>query len=316
MNRHILILLLPLLAHPAWGADQASAAEQAQEEAQQFPILSQETVLVGITMPAGTKLQLPSPWSYGKEMVKAEYFEQAEFPQAVIWNGVPLQSMHRRLYYQDCFLADKKPCQKQMEWGWHLDSVLAEPTQINGFLCQGEVNWKRPETLDPNTDGHIPPVSADKPAPAYLADGCIAGKTHEFHSENQYLTFRLPENSRIFRTRFVVPEGPEGYTDFWTGNDFGGDIRNNTLSFNLFDLDMADWRLDLNSRVLTNVSGHVVKSTPKCPLAPDTYVQWSGKEPDILRIHSQTPVLQCGQFKMRLLKQPPQKMEWIEMQAE
>lgn len=101
----ILILsLLPILAFAEMSAEQARAererqwqAEYEREMAKQFPTLQQEATLAGITMPAGTKLGLLSKHSVGEEAVKPEYFETAEFPQAVMWQGLLLKSINRRL---------------------------------------------------------------------------------------------------------------------------------------------------------------------------------------------------------------------------
>lgn len=317
----ILILsLLPILTFAEVSAEQAYAerewqAEYEREMAKQFPTLQQETTLAGITMPAGTKLGLLSKHSVGEEAVKPEYFETAEFPQAVMWQGLPLKSIHRRLHSSHCFerhnfdfevckTLPEKERQTQIHWGWYLDTVLAEPSKINGFICKDEVNWKRPEILKPYPRDEVPGIPAEQPAPEFVFDMCVLAEGNEFQSKNGELSFRLPEKSRIFRTRFAGDSLPNGYLDMWTGNDYG-----DVLSFNLFDLKDGTWYLDLASHNLHEVSGTVVKGSPTCPLAPETYVEWDFKQAEILKIYSKTPVSQCGKFKIERLNNPPQKIE-------
>lgn len=317
----LMMILLPHLAFAEVSAEQVRAererqwqAEYEREMAKQFPTLQQETTLAGITMPAGTKLGLLSKHSVGEEAVKPEYFETAEFPQAVMWQGLPLKSIHRRLHSSHCFeqhnfdfdlckTLPEKERETQIHWGWYLDTVLAEPSKINGFICQDEVHWRRPETLKPYPMDKVPNISAEQPAPEFVFDMCVLAEGNEFQSKNGELGFRLPEKSRIFRTRFTGD-----FPDMWTGNDYG-----DTLSFNLFDLEEVTWYLNLASRDLHEVSGTVVKGSPTCPLAPETYVEWDFKQPETLKIYSKTPVSQCGKFKIERLNNPPQKMEFLDL---
>ncbi|UYZ76201.1 hypothetical protein [Moraxella bovis] len=316
----ILILsLLPILAFAEMSAEQARAererqwqAEYEREMAKQFPTLQQEATLAGITMPAGTKLGLLSKHSVGEEAVKPEYFETAEFPQAVMWQGLLLKSINRRLQSSHCFerhnfdfevckTLPEKERETQIHWGWYLDTVLAEPSKINGFICKDEVHWKRPEILKPYPMDKVPNISAEQPAPEFVFDMCVLAEGNEFQSKNGELSFRLPEKSRIFRTRFMGNSLP----DMWTGNDYG-----DTLSFNLFDLEtMSNWYLNLQSRDLYAVSGTIVKNTPTCPIEPQSYVEWHASQPETLKVYSKTPVSQCGRFKIEQLKNPPQEIE-------
>lgn len=318
----ILMILLSRLALADQAAEQARVererqwqAEYERDMAKQFPTLQQETTLAGITMPAGTKLGLLSKHSVGEEAVKPEYFETAEFPQAVMWQGLPLKSINRRLQSSHCFerhnfdfevckTLPEKERETQIYWGWYLDTVLAKPSKINGFICKDEVLWKRSEILKPYPMDEVPNISAEKPAPEFVFDMCVLAEGNEFQSENGELSFRLPEKSRIFRTRFMGNSLP----DMWTGNDYG-----DTLSFNLFDLKTENWYLDLPSRHLYTVSGTIVKSSSSCPLAPETYVEWHFSQPETLKIYSKTPVLQCGEFKIEMLKNPPQQTEFLNL---
>lgn len=317
----ILMMLLPHLAFAEMSAEQARAererqwqAEYEREIAQQFPTLQQETTLAGITMPAGTKLQLLSKYSVGEAAVKPEYFEKAEFPQAVMWQGLPLKSINRRLHSSHCFerhdfdLCKTLPAEQQqtlITWGWYLDTELAKPSKINGFICKDEVNWKRPEILKPYPRDEVPDIPAEQPAPEFVFDMCVLAEGNEFQSKNGELSFRLPEKSRIFRTRFMGNSLP----DMWTGNDYG-DI----LSFNLFDLEtMSNWYLNLQSRDLYAVSGTIVKNTPTCPIEPQSYVEWHASQPETLKVYSKTPVSQCGKFKIEQLKNLPQHMEFLDL---
>ncbi|MDO4894089.1 hypothetical protein [Moraxella sp.] len=283
-------------------------AEYEQEMAQQFPTLQQETTLAGMTMPKGTKLGLLSKYSVGEAAVKPEYFETAEFPQALIWRGLPLKSINRRLGSSHCFERhhwDFELCRTlpeeqqktQITWGWSLDTVLAEPSTINGFICQDEVHWKRPELYYAYPMDTVPDIPAEQPAPEFVFNMCVLAKGNEFQSKNGELSFKLPEKSRIFRTGFMGGRLP----DMWTGNDYG-----DVLSFNLFDLEEVNWYLDLQSRDLNMLSGTIVKNTPACPLAAESYIEWNSDQPQTLKVYSKTPVLQCGHFNIERLKNRPE----------
>lgn len=67
------------------------------EEQIRTPTLTQETTLAGITMPAGTKLELLHKNAVGEEWVKPDYFEYATFPTPILWQGVPITQMRRFL---------------------------------------------------------------------------------------------------------------------------------------------------------------------------------------------------------------------------
>lgn len=275
----------------------------AEQEAKENPTLTKPTTLAGIMMPAGTKLELLSANAVGERSVKPEYFERAEFPQPVIWRGLYLKSMHRRLDSVHCFekhnydveLCETLPAQERepdIYWGWYLDTELAKPAQINGFYCKGQVHWSMFELPASEQEKSLLQVSAALPAPEYGFSSCTAAAGNEFQSKNGFLRLRLPENSHIFSSRLIGDSFPNGHLDVWTANDYGGE-HTDVLTTSLFTFQPQSW--DLNPKHdLRSLSGKIIDGTAECPLIPDSFVEWHHKHPNILKVQGNGDVKKCG----------------------
>lgn len=126
-----------------------------EEEAIRTPTLSQETILAGITMPAGTRLELLHQGAVGTQWVKPEYFEFAYFPKPILWQGVPVTQLHRFLDtkqdndYFSCrennsHLGDEECSQhssyedNRLLWS-DVVGVVDKPLKMGKFYCQGEI---------------------------------------------------------------------------------------------------------------------------------------------------------------------------------
>lgn len=328
----LLLLPAPTLADTApteqqwteWQRQWDEAFER--EERQRLPVLQQPRHLAGMAMPAGTRLELLHKNAVGAAAVKPEYFERAHFPQAVMWRGLPLKSMHRRLESVHCFekhdfdfeRCASLPAEERattIQWGLYVDVELAAPARIEGFYCQGSVAWRWPEPEEKPGVLAVPSVSAALPAPdAYQFVGCRAAADNEFRSANGFLHFKLPENTQLFSNRQLDASLPKGYRDIWTINEIGG-RSDEILPGNLFSFKVQNWSLNPQHE-LYGLAGEIVAGTAACPLAPGTFVQWDARRADTLSIHGSAPVLQCGSFPhIELLTQRPPYLEFLDLEV-
>ncbi|STZ63243.1 Uncharacterised protein [Moraxella lacunata] len=295
------------------------AEEIAEEEAIRTPTLSQETILAGITMPAGTRLELLHQGAVGTQWVKPEYFESAYFPKPILWQGVPVTQLHRFLDtkqdndYFSCRennpnLSDEE-CSRRSSYKttrilWSVVvGVVDKPLKTGKFYCQGEITWG----LIQDNKGNTPSVDASLPPPAYqkIQNGkCQLAKDDTATSENGFLALSLPVNSRIFVDTMMGDDS----TEFWVV------ITDSEIHhYNLFSLNHSsygyDTHLNLDTYHLQKLKGEIAKGTPECPLPPKSYISWSDKEANTLYVYTDTPVAKCGQFNVVYLKQHPDE-EW------
>ena len=143
------VLMAFLVVGLAWSADrfltvmhlqQEIEAQIIREEAERTPTMTQDTVLAGISMPAGTRLELLFLNAVGKQWVKPEYFEIADFPRPIEWQGVSIKRLHRRLQsHQDNSPESFRTT--RVAWGRYLETELAVPQTVNGFYCTKTVEW-------------------------------------------------------------------------------------------------------------------------------------------------------------------------------
>ncbi|WP_373740434.1 hypothetical protein [Neisseria sp.] len=291
------------------------AREIAPENQPMYSVL-QETTLAGMVIPAGSKLQLLNKYAVGKVNLKPEYFETAEFPKAVMWQGVPIKSMYRNLnrtYCDEWSGFDNKACNKLPEeqrvritWGGDVRTVLSKPTKINGFYCKDEVWWSMADV----PQYQYPEINAAKSAPLYVLNSCTAATNNEIRSQNGLLYFKLPENSDI--GRMADEELINGYPYFWTATVYG-----KAQIFNLFTLkaktdgDDIDVAWDWKNRNLLYASGDTASGTEACPLPSGSYIEWHASRPDTLAVYSKKPVTQCGSFRIMRLDKRPDFPTWM-----
>ena len=131
----------PVYSHLRMQRIQQEVAEQIdQEEAERMPTLTQDTVLAGIAMPAGTQLELLHHGAVGKQWVKPEYFEAADFPKPIKWQGVSIKRISRSLQSHQ----DNSPesfSTTRVTWGPSTHTELAVPQTIDGFFCHSTAGW-------------------------------------------------------------------------------------------------------------------------------------------------------------------------------
>lgn len=326
---YFLLLLLPSLTFAGAVNLQADlselqkqvALEIEQEEKQRRPILQQDTDIAGMRMPVGTKLILLSKNAVGEAAVKADYFESADFPKPVKWNGFEITGMGRHLHTSHCFERenwDFEKCKKlpkeqqatRATWGWYLYTEMANASKVAGFLCK-TVNWEMP-VVRQIEDRKTPEVDAGQPAPEYVLASCQTAKGNRFQSANNAINFELAEDSTISTTRFIRPELPNRILDVWTGRD-----KSDALQTNLFRLHQPNWYLNLDHHQLYELSGYVTQSSAECPLPAQSYVNWHQQKADILQVYTESALdtnQKCGKLRIERLTERPAQLEWMKLE--
>lgn len=288
-------------------------AESAAEEAIRTPTLAHETTLAGITMPAGTKLELLHKGAVGEEWVKPDYFEYATFPKPILWQGVEIVAMRRFLdTKQD---NDYFSCTaKHPEYSWEqcselssyettrilwtmVEVTLAKPIKIGQFYCQGEVGWG----LAPDETGNVPDIDAGQPVKDFvMSDECrTLAKGNVVSTENGFFSLELAENSSSRKATFIDGVDRKLWTISVHDGVWTGDL------FTLYRTNNHSVSLNSDTFYLAEFGGEILSSTPDCPLTKNSYIEWHKDRADTLTVFTDTPIGHCGKFKLAYLDAHP-----------
>lgn len=271
------------------------AQEIAAEEAKRTPTLQQDTVLAGIAMPAGTRLQLLHHNAVGKQWVKPEYFEQAEFSRPVSWQGLAIRSIKRNLETHQDGSNHGEFATTRVTWGHGLATELATPQTIDGFDCtDATVEWRyHPQNDENHRDDRDDAAQA---GPRYQFAGCTsAGQI--LRDRRGRFSVRAAAGSMLHTNRWLIPDAPQGHLDTWA---FRGQ-----LTSDWFALQSAAADLNTDTRTLWRLSGQVAHATAACPLPAGSHVLWQAGEPEVLDVYGAAGIERCGNLRIRLLAHPP-----------
>lgn len=286
-------------------------AESQAEEAKRTPTLTNETTLAGITMPAGTKLELLHKGAVGEEWVKPDYFEYATFPKPILWQGVEIVAMRRFLdTKQDNDFAscsEKYPENSDQCFDlssyettrilWTMvETTLAKPMHTGHFYCQGVVGWG----IAPDETGNVPDIDASLPVENFVVSPkCrTLAKGNTVMSENGFLRIELPENAHAFTDR-MMGDDP---TEFWIVSSDEQIFHTNLFSVRNFNYTPT---LHLESKKLRTLKAEILKNTPECPLPEKSYIEWNFEKPNVLQVFSDKRIEKCGQFDLEYLDKHP-----------
>ena len=297
----------PVYSHLRMQRIQQEVAEQIdQEEAERMPTLTQDTVLAGIAMPAGTQLELLHHGAVGKQWVKPEYFEAADFPKPIKWQGVSIKRISRSLQSHQ----DNSPesfSTTRVTWGPSTHTELAVPQTIDGFFCHSTAGWLYHPNGDENSWDYRDDAAQPFPS-VYRFDGCLlAGQ--DFRDETGKLKVHAPADNPLTRNRWLDDNSPVGHVDTWiiTG---AAQLTSHQLELVLGSVDLHKER-----HTLWRLIGQVAKARDaNCPLPVGSYVLWQHTEPDTLGVyvddaHAAANISsiqqQCGGLRIRQLAKPP-----------
>lgn len=288
-------------------------AESQAEEALRTPTLTNTTTLAGITMPAGTKLELLHKGAVGEEWVKPDYFEYATFPKPILWQGVEIVAMKRFLDtkrdndYSSCTAKhpeyDWEKCSDlssyettHILWG-DVSATVAKPIKIGRFYCQGEIFWE----LAPDETGNVPDIDASLPVKDFvMSNECdTLAKGNIVSTENGFLSLELPENSDGYKATFTDGVDRKLWTVALYDGVWTGDL------FTLYRTNNHSVSLNSDTFHLAEFGGEILSSTPDCPLTKNSYVEWHKDRADTLTVFTDTPIPHCGKFKLDYLNAHP-----------
>ena len=289
----------PVYSHLRMQRIQQEVAEQIdQEEAERMPTLTQDTVLAGIAMPAGTQLELLHHGAVGKQWVKPEYFEAADFPKPIKWQGVSIKRISRSLQSHQ----DNSPesfSTTRVTWGPSMHTELAVPQTIDGFFCHSTAGWLYHPNGDENSWDYRD--DAAQPFPMYHFDGCVlAGQ--DFRDVAGKLRVHASAGNGLSGNRWPNGDWSKGYLDTWA-------IRGAAqLTSHQLELEQGSVDLHKERHTLWRLTGQVAKAGADCPLPVGSQVLWQHTEPDTLGIYGTADISginRCGRLRIRQLAQPP-----------
>ena len=289
----------PVYSHLRMQRIQQEVAEQIdQEEAERMPTLTQDTVLAGIAMPAGTQLELLHHGAVGKQWVKPEYFEAADFPKPIKWQGVSIKRISRSLQSHQ----DNSPesfSTTRVTWGPSMHTELAVPQSIDGFFCHSTAGWLYHPNGDENSWDYRD--DAAQPGPMYHFDGCVlAGQ--DFRDVAGKLRVHASAGNGLSGNRWPNGDWSKGYLDTWA-------IRGAAqLTSHQLELEQGSVDLHKERHTLWRLTGQVAKAGADCPLPVGSQVLWQHTEPDTLGIYGTADISginRCGRLRIRQLAQPP-----------
>ena len=289
----------PVYSHLRMQRIQQEVAEQIdQEEAERMPTLTQDTVLAGIAMPAGTQLELLHHGAVGKQWVKPEYFEAADFPKPIKWQGVSIKRISRSLQSHQ----DNSPesfSTTRVTWGPSTHTELAVPQTIDGFFCHSTAGWLYHPNGDENSWDYRD--DAAQPGPMYHFDGCVlAGQ--DFRDVAGKLRVHASAGNGLSGNRWPNGDWSKGYLDTWA-------IRGAAqLTGHQLELEQGSVDLHKERHTLWRLTGQVAKAGADCPLPVGSQVLWQHTEPDTLGIYGTADISginRCGRLRIRQLAQPP-----------
>ena len=289
----------PVYSHLRMQRIQQEVAEQIdQEEAERMPTLTQDTVLAGIAMPAGTQLELLHHGAVGKQWVKPEYFEAADFPKPIKWQGVSIKRISRSLQSHQ----DNSPetfSTTRVTWGPSMHTELAAPQTIDGFFCHSTAGWLYHPNGDENSWDYRD--DAAQPGPMYHFDGCVlAGQ--DFRDVAGKLRVHASAGNGLSGNRWPNGDWSKGYLDTWA-------IRGAAqLTSHQLELEQGSVDLHKERHTLWRLTGQVAKAGADCPLPVGSQVLWQHTEPDTLGIYGTADISginRCGRLRIRQLAQPP-----------
>ena len=160
------------------------------EQLSQITLPAPQTV-AGITMPAGTYIETNIAERTHSEPDKFTY---AKFPQPVVWNGIPITSIKRRMFNDYNYWTD-----------YAIQTNSEKPARIGQWLCDGkDLEWG----LLPQANGKPPEIPYNQSAESHVyLSSCFLEKVQ---------TASLTEFGAMFKVRFIRRENDK-YRDIAKG---------------------------------------------------------------------------------------------------
>ena len=235
------------------------------KELSQITLPAPQTV-AGIAMPAGTYIETNIA---ERTQPEPDKFINAKFPQPVVWNGIPITVMERKLSDQDDY--------------WRDSTIYTEskkPVSIGQWLCAGkDLEWR----LIPQANGKPPEIPYNQSAEPYVYLSRCDLEEGQFAS--------LPEFGAMLEVSSISRENDK-YRDvakgFW---------RTETLGYN--EKSQESGRMDFRSlelsvdtaRMVHEFAAKLEDNNPdmNCQMPEHTFLVWQKSRPNVILAASPEP---------------------------
>ena len=235
------------------------------KELSQITLPAPQTV-AGIAMPAGTYIETNIAERTHSEPDKFTY---AKFPRPVVWNGIPITSIERRMFNDYDYWSDYNAIQTNSE----------EPVSIGQWLCAGkDLEWR----LLPQADGNLPLVPSHQSAEPYVyLSRCDL-------EEGQFAP--LPEFGAILEVRSIRRENDK-YPDIAKGFWRAGALGYSEESRESGRMDFYSLELSVDTaRIVHEFAAELGdNSSMNCRMPEHTFLVWQKSRPNVILAASPEP---------------------------
>ncbi len=235
------------------------------KELSQITLPASQTV-AGIAMPAGTYLETEIA---KRKQSEPDKFINAKFPHPVVWNGIPITVMERKLSDQDDY--------------WRDSTIYTEskkPARIGQWLCAGkDLEWR----LIPQANGKPPEIPYNQSAEPYVYLSRCDLEEGQFAS--------LPEFGAMLEVS-SISRGNDKYRDvtkgFWrTGaSGYGEESRESGI------MDFRSLELSVDTaRMVHEFAAKLEDNNPdmNCQIPEHTFLVWQKSRPNVILAASPEP---------------------------
>ena len=235
------------------------------KELSQITLPAPQTV-AGIAMPAGTYLETEIAERTHSEPDKFTY---AEFPQPVVWNGIPITSIRRLLSNNDNYWDDYK-----------IETNPEKPAGIGQWICQAGVNleWR----LIPQADGKPPKISYNQSAESHVYLSRCDLEEGQFAS--------LPEFGAMLEVSSISRENDK-YRDaakgFWRAVALG--YSEKSRESGIMDFRSLELSVDTARMVHEFAAELGDNSSMNCQMPEHTFLVWQKSRPNVILAASPEP---------------------------
>ena len=234
------------------------------EQLSQITLPAPQTV-AGIAMPAGTYLETEIA---KRKQSEPDKFINAKFPHPVVWNGIPITVMERKLSDQDDY--------------WRDSTIYTEskkPVSIGQWLCAGkDLEWR----LIPQANGKPPEIPYNQSAEPYVYLSRCDLEEGQFAS--------LPEFGAMLEVSSISRENDK-YRDaakgFWraVASRYSEESRESGI------MDFRSLGLSVDTARLVHEFAAKLEDNPdmNCQMPEHTFLVWQKSRPNVILAASPEP---------------------------
>ena len=234
------------------------------KELSQITLPAPQTV-AGITMPAGTYIETNIAERTHSEPDKFTY---AKFPQPVVWNGIPITSIKRRMFNDYNYWTD-----------YAIQTNSEKPARIGQWLCAGKgLEWG----LLPQANGKPPEIPYNQSVEPYVyLSSCFLEKVQ---------TASLPEFGAMFKVRFIRRENDK-YRNIAKGFWRTGASGYSEESRESGKMDFRSLGLSVDTARVVHEFAAKLEDNPdmNCQMPEHTFLVWQKSRPNVILAASPEP---------------------------